>query len=553
MRLPELEQALARVAHELGAEDEVQVRLERPRETAHGDVATNLAMALAGQLKRPPRDLARDLISRLDLPSLHLENAEIAGPGFINFRVARDYLRERLREILRLDREYGRGVWGSGQRVNVEFVSANPTGPLHAGHGRGAAVGDAIARLLEATGHSVCREFYINDAGAQIDNLVDSLRARHGQLLGRDEAVPEGGYHGEYVIDLARELQNEFGEQLAGDWSDEIRQKVRGFALAQMERGQQEDMRAIAVEFNEFRRETALYESEEIEATLRELDQRGLLYEREGARWLRTTNFGDDKDRVLVKSDGSYTYFLPDIAYHRDKAVRGFDIAIDVWGADHHGYVPRMRAALQALGLGPEFFEAVIVQLVRLERGGEEVKLSKRAGDFVSLRELVEEVGVDVSRYFFLERGPQQQMVFDLDLAMERSEKNPVYKVQYGHARLRSVYRRGEVDPQAIDIESDLSAICRDEEFEMIKTLLDFPELVDEAARAREPQRVTTFLEALANQLNSWYHAGTRDPSLRILDDEATVQKARLVLARASEIVLRNGLELLGISAPDQM
>ncbi len=553
MRLPELARALELAARELGAEGEVPVTLERPREAAHGDVATNLAMALAGQLKRPPRDLASELISGLDLPALHLEHAEIAGPGFINFRVSRDYLREQLRGILKQDREYGRGDWGSGRRVNVEFVSANPTGPLHIGHGRGAAVGDSIARLLEFTGHTVCREFYVNDAGTQIDNLVDSLRARHRQLLGREAAIPEGGYHGEYVVELARELQTEFGEQLADDWSDELRDRVRRFALARMERGQQEDMRAIGVEFDEFRRETVLYESKQIEATLRELDQRGLLYEREGARWLRTTDFGDDKDRVLVKSDGSYTYFLPDIAYHREKAIRGFDVAIDVWGADHHGYVPRMRAALEALGLGRDFFEAVIVQLVRLERGGEEVKFSKRAGEFVSLRELVDEVGADVSRYFFLERGAQQQMVFDLDLAMERSEKNPVYKVQYGHARLRSVYRRGEIEPDSIDVEADLAPIDRDEEFEMIKTLLDFPELVEEAARAREPQRLTSYLQTLANQLNSWYHAGTRDPSRRILGDEAVVQGARLVLARASEIVLRNGLELLGIAAPEQM
>ncbi len=553
MRLPELAQALERVARELGAVDAVQVRLERPREAAHGDVATNLAMAIAGQLKRPPRDVARELIAGLDLPALQVEHAEIAGPGFINFRVSRDYLREQLRHVVRQDREYGRSDGGSGCRVNVEFVSANPTGPLHIGHGRGAAVGDAIARLLEFTGHSVCREFYINDAGVQIDNLVESLRARHGQLLGREQAVPEGGYHGEYVVELARELQAEFGEQLAGEWSDDVRRRVRSFALERMERGQQDDMRALGVEFDEFSRETALYESEQIEATLRELQQRGLLYERDGARWLRTTDFGDDKDRVLVKSDGSYTYFLPDIAYHRDKAIRGFDIAIDVWGADHHGYVPRMQAAVEALGLGRQFFEAVIVQLVRLERGGEEVKFSKRAGEFVTLRELVDEVGADVTRYFFLQRGPQQQMVFDLDLALERSEKNPVYKVQYGHARLRSVYRRGEIDPGAIDVEADLSPICLDEEFEMIKTLLDFPEMAEDAARAREPQRVTSFLELLANQLNSWYHAGTRDPSRRILDDDETVKKARLVLARASEIVLRNGLELLGIVAPEKM
>ncbi|UCF20483.1 MAG: arginine--tRNA ligase, partial [Gemmatimonadota bacterium] len=298
---------------------------------------------------------------------------------------------------------------------------------------------------------------------------------------------------------------------------------------------------------------TSLYGSGKIEATLSALQKSQLVYEREGARWLRTTSFGDDKDRVLVKSDGSYTYFLPDVAYHRDKAERGFAVAIDVWGADHHGYVPRMQAAMQALGLGGDFFEAVIVQLVRLERGGEEVKFSKRAGEFVTLRELIDEVGVDVTRYFFLARSAQQQMVFDLDLAKERSEKNPVYKVQYAHARLRSVYRRGGIDPTKLDLEVDLSPVRETAAIEMIKTLNDFPELVEAAARFREPHRVAAYLEELANQVNSWYHAGTRDASLRVLTSDQDVTAARLVVARAAEVVLRNGLGLLGIEAPEQM
>jgi arginyl-tRNA synthetase len=280
---------------------------------------------------------------------------------------------------------------------------------------------------------------------------------------------------------------------------------------------------------------------------------RGLIYPREGAAWLRTTDYGDDKDRVLVKSDGTYTYFLPDIAYHREKALRGFGKAIDVWGADHHGYVPRMTAAMQSLGLSRDFFEAVIVQLVRVERGGEELKFSKRSGDYVTLRDLTEEVGADVARYFFLERGPQQQMVFDLDLAKERSDKNPVYKVQYAHARICSVFRRGEIDPTQIDLDVDLSPLTQPAAFEMIKSLLDFPEVVDGAARNREPHRMTAYLEELANHLNSWYHAGTRDPELRVLGVEEQVTKARLVLIRAAEVVLRNGLALLGIDAPEQM
>ncbi|NIR43153.1 MAG: arginine--tRNA ligase [Gemmatimonadetes bacterium] len=553
MQHPRLEAALARAARDLGAADDVTVRLERPRETAHGDLAANLAMVLAQQLGRKPRELAGELVDRLDLQALQIESAEIAGPGFINFRVSRDFLFDGLRHVCRAGRDYGRGDWGAGSRVNVEFVSANPTGPLHVGHGRGAAVGDTIARLLEFTGHDVCREFYVNDAGSQIDKLVDSISARHRQLEGESAAIPEGGYHGEYIVDLARELASDLADELAADASPEGRARVRRRAIERVIEEQRRTLEALRVQFDEFRSETELRESSSIEETVEQLTERGLIYEREGARWLRTTDFEDDKDRVLVKSDGSYTYFLPDIAYHHDKAKRGFDTAIDIWGADHHGYVPRMTAAMRALGLEKEFFEAVIVQLVRIERGGEEVKFSKRAGEFVTLRDLVDEVGADVTRYFFLERGPQQQMVFDLDLAKERSEKNPVYKVQYAHARIRSVYRRGDIDPEGIDFDADLSPLVETSAHEMIKTILGFPEVVEAAARSREPHRITAYLENLANELNSWYHAGTRDASLRVLGQEEAVTNARLVVVRASETVLRNGLELLGIEAPESM
>jgi len=553
MLLPELSAALAQAAEALGAGGDVQVQLERPREAAHGDLATNLAMVLAKRLKRSPRELAQALIDALDLSAVHVEMAEIAGPGFINFRLDPDFLREQVRAVAGGGEDYGRGTWGEGKAVNVEFVSANPTGPLHVGHGRGAAVGDTLARLLEFGGHRVQREFYVNDAGVQIDKLVDSIYARYRQLSGNEQAIPDGGYHGEYVIELASELKERFSDRLTGDWDEEARRFVRGFAIERVRQEQEQDMLALRVSFDEFRSESSLYETEQIDATLDYLEGRGLLYEREGARWLRTATFGDDKDRVLVKSDGSYTYFLPDIAYHRDKSVRGFAKAIDVWGADHHGYVPRMTAAMEALGLGRDFFEAVIVQLIRVERGGEEVKFSKRSGEFVTLRDLIEEVGPDVARYFFLERGPQQQMIFDLDLAKERSEKNPVYKVQYAHARLRSVYRRGGIAPDAIDLGVDLGPISEAAALEIIKTLLDFPEVVELATRLREPHRLATHLEELANRLNSWYHAGTRDPSLRVLSPQQDVMAARLVLVRAAETVLRNGLELLGIEAPEQM
>ena len=553
MRLPELTNALERAAQKLGAQDGLEIQLDRPQNPSHGDLATNLAMVLAGSLSRPPREVAQALLDELDLPALRIDKVEIAGPGFINFKISPDLLREAVREVARSDRDYGRSALGGGTRVNIEFVSANPTGPLHVGHGRGAAVGDSIARLLDATGHDVHREYYVNDAGAQIEKLVDSLEARYTELRGRSAELPEGGYHGEYVIELAREIEESFGERLGVDWSDEERKIARGYALDRLMIEQREDLRALRVVFDTFTSESTLYESGSIGDTLEDLEAHDLLYRSGGAVWVATSRFGDDKDRVLVKSDGTYTYFLPDIAYHRDKASRGFAIAIDIWGADHHGYVKRMQSAMEALGQGTEFFEAVIVQLIRVERGGEEVKFSKRAGEFITLRDLVEEVGADVTRYFFLERRPQQQMVFDLDLALERSEKNPVYKIQYALARLRSIYRRLGIHAEDLDLEADLAPLALPREFEVVKVLLDYPEVVEGAAVSREPHHLSAYLEGLANEVNSWYHAGNRDRSLRVIGDDQQLQAARLVLARATEIVLRNGLELLGLDTPERM
>lgn len=553
MRPHELAEALERAARRLGAEDGIDVRLERPQNLAHGDLATNLAMRLSGRIGRPPRDIAQALLDELDLPSLHIDRAEIAGPGFINFRFSTDFLLEGLRRIAAQDRDYGRQTWGAGRTVIVEFVSANPTGPLHVGHGRGAVVGDAVARLLEWTGHKVYREFYVNDTGGQIEKFVDSVEARYRQRSGAEAAIPADGYQGDYVSELARELEAGYADRLSGDWGEEERALVREYALERIRQEQEADLQAFRVEFDEFRAESQLHRSGGIKGTLDSFAERGLLYESEGAVWLRTTALDDDKDRVLVKSDGSYTYFLPDIAYHRDKAERGFERAINVWGADHHGYVPRMQAALEALGLGRDFLEVLIVQLVRVERAGEEVKFSKRAGEFVTLRDLIDEAGTDVTRYFFLERRPQQQMVFDLDLALERSEKNPLYKAQYAHARIRSIYRRGDIDPTALDPDVDLSPIDRPAELEIVKTLLEFPDLVEAAARSREPHRVTAYLEGLASQVNSWYHGGNRDRSLRVLEVGEPLESARLALARGSEVVLRNALGVLGLDAPNRM
>lgn len=554
MPAEQLRRQLEGIVAEL-AEEPVPVHLERPRNPEHGDLATNVAMILAGRLRQAPRQIADAIVERLDLAAAGLSEASVAGPGFINFRFAHAVLQSKLAKVLEQDRAYGRSTSGAGRRIQVEFVSANPTGPLHVAHGRGAALGDAIASLLQWTGHEVSREFYVNDAGVQIDRLAESLEARWRQHLGEAVELPEGGYHGEYLIEMAADVEREAGDRLRAMSAEDRRRWLRDWAVSRLGAEQDQDLREFRVYFDEYYPETRIYREGKIDDTLRELKERGLTYESEGALWLRTTAFGDDKDRVLIKSDGTYTYFTPDIAYHREKARRGFDRGIDVWGADHHGYIPRMKAALSALGL-PDFLEVEIVQIVRILRGGQEVRLSKRAGNIVTLRELFEETGVDVARYFFLMRRGDAQMVFDLDLALDQSEKNPVYKVQYAHARMMSIFRKAGIEPESITIDgADLDRLTTEDEQDLIKQLDIFPEVVERAADARAPHMICEYLEATAGAVNSWYHSGnpSRNPELAVLVEDEPLRRARLVLARAVQVVLRNGLELLGLTAPDRM
>jgi arginyl-tRNA synthetase len=545
---------LSAIASELGGGAGVAVVLERPRNAEHGDFATNLALVLAGRLRQPPRQVAEQIVSRLDLEAAGLASAEIAGPGFINFRLAAGRVQARVLEIIGADRVYGRAAPLQRQRVQVEFVSANPTGPLHVAHGRGAALGDGIASLLEHAGHEVEREFYVNDAGLQIDRLAESLEARWLELNGTPTPIPEGGYHGEYLRELARELESSAGNELRGLDRPVRLRLLRERATTLLREEQDRDLREFGVRFDSYFAESRLYAEGRLEETLAELDRAGLTYESEGALWLRTSSFGDDKDRVLVKGDGTFTYFLPDLAYHREKARRGFDHVIDVWGADHHGYVPRMQAALKALGLA-DFLDVEIVQMVRLVRGGAEVKLSKRAGDIVTLRDLIAETGPDVARYFFLMRRGDTQMLFDLDLALDQSEKNPVYKVQYAHARMCSIFRRAGIGEEAIAADADVSVLVAPQEQELIKQLVQYPDVVARAADARSPHMVCDYLETTAGMVNSWYHAGNpnRNPALAVLAQDPALRQARLCLARAVQVVLRNGLELLGLRAPEQM
>jgi arginyl-tRNA synthetase len=537
---------LTRAAHSLGVSDGVDPQLERPRDPAFGDWATNLAMVLAKSLGRKPRDLAQAIVERIDYARAGISSAEIAGPGFINFRVAADVFAEGLRALIAAGDQYGRGVAGAGRPVNIEFVSANPTGPLHVGHGRQAALGDAIASLLAATGWAVTREFYYNDGGAQIMNLALSVQARVRELRGAEAAIPEGGYHGEYIRDVAQRYVDAHPDDADADDLD----AVRLFAVQELRTEQDRDLQAFGVKFDVYYLESSLYADGRVDATVKRLILAGHTYVKDGALWLKTTDFGDDKDRVMRKSDGSYTYFVPDVAYHVTKWERGATRAINVQGADHHSTVTRVRVGLQALDMGipAGYPDYVLHQMVTVVRGGEEVKISKRAGSYVTVRDLIDEVGRDAVRYFFLMRKGDSQLIFDVDVARAQSDENPVYYIQMAHARLSGIFRVGEIDLASISgVDVDLSILVLPEEQELIKALLDFPALIAGAADALEPHRVASYLHDTAGRIHLWYHKA------HVLNEPEAIMRARLVLARAAQLVMRNGLAMLGISAPDRM
>jgi len=540
---------LKRAAVSLGAPETIEPVLERPRDPSHGDWATNLAMVLAKPLGRRPRDLAESIVERLDKTRAGVKSADVAGPGFINFRLAADVFAEGLRALIAAGDQYGRSTDGQGCAVNVEFVSANPTGPLHVGHGRQAALGDAISSLLEATGWKVTREFYYNDAGAQIMKLADSVQARVRQLGGREAEIPEGGYHGEYIREVAQRYIDEHSSDPNADDLDAIRR----FAVLELRKEQDRDLQAFGVKFNIYFLESSLYSDGRVDAAIQRLIDAGHTYEQDGALWLKTTDFGDDKDRVMRRSaekGGEPTYFVPDVAYHITKWERGFPRAINVQGADHHSTVTRVRIGLQALDMGipvgyPDY---VLHQMVTVMRGGEEVKISKRAGSYVTVRDLIDEVGRDAVRYFFLMRKGDSQLVFDVDLARAQSDENPVYYIQMAHARMSGIFRVGMIDPTTVTgIGVDLSELQTPEERELMKALLDYPNLIKGAAGLLEPHLVANYLLETAGKIHLWYHKD------HVLNEPEPIMQARLVLTRASQLVLRNGLDLLGISAPERM
>jgi arginyl-tRNA synthetase len=534
---------------ELATEEQLpDVILETPKDKANGDYSTNMAMQLARVAKKAPRAIAEALVANFDQSKASIEKIDIAGPGFINFYMNNNYLTDLIPTILTAGEKYGETTVGNGQKIQVEFVSANPTGDLHLGHARGAAVGDSLCNVLAKAGYDVSREYYINDAGNQINNLALSVEARYFQALGMEKDMPADGYHGEDIIGIGKRLAEEYGDKFVNADEKERFDFFRSYGLKEEMAKLKQDLEDFRVPFDVWYSETSLYGDGKIDVALDKLRENGYIYEEDGATWFRSTDLGDDKDRVLIKQDGSYTYLTPDIAYHKNKLDRGFEKLINIWGADHHGYIPRMKAAIEALGYGKDVLEVEIIQLVHLYKNGEKMKMSKRTGKAVTMRDLVEEVGLDATRYFFAMRSADTHMDFDLDLAVSQSNENPVYYAQYAHARICSILRQGEENGFTYDTNADFSLIGAEKEIEVLKKLGEFPLAVAEAAEKRMPHRVTNYIYELASTFHSFYNAE------KVLDAENVERtKARLSLIKAVQTTLKNALKLIGVSAPEKM
>ncbi len=540
--------ALEAVLGDMGAPTGT-ITLERPRDPTHGDVATNVALTLAKPLSRAPRQIAEEIADKLDLAAAGVDSVEVAGPGFLNFRLASAAVASVLDDVLEADTAWGRSEGGNGQAVMVEFVSANPTGPLHVGHGRGAAVGDAVANLLAFCGYRVQREYYINDSGRQIFNLGRSVYLRGRELLGERVAFPEECYQGAYIVNLAENLLENRGDDVFRQDEETGSAHCARYAADRIINGIRDDLDGFGVAFDKWFSEQSLYDSGTVAAILEEMEKNGAVYRADGAVWFKTSEFGDEKDRVVVRQNGQTTYFASDIAYHRDKYARGFEWVIDVWGADHHGYIPRMKAAIEASGYRRKQFHVILVKLVNLFRSGEPVAMSTRAGEFVTLKSVVEEVGRDAARFLFLTRHHESPLDFDLEVAKKKSNENPVYYVQYVHARISSILEKGRElgIEQVVRDDTAIAGVSAPEEIQLMKAMSRYPETVAACAKSMEPHRITFYLMDLASRFHTYYNKH------RVLSDNPILTSGRLYLVSAVQKVIRNGLTLLGVSAPDKM
>lgn len=536
----------------LNLENIPDIEVEIPKDESHGDVATTIAMNLARPLKKAPRKIAEDILIKIKEAPGPFEKIEIAGPGFINFTYKKEYYTKKLEELLQKGHEFFRTDIGNGKRVQIEYVSANPTGPLHIGHGRGAAVGNALCNLLSSAGYDVEREFYVNDAGMQVKLLGLSVYTIYQQMLGNDIPFPENGYKGDYVKDISMEIRDKAGDKYLNKPFEECEKVFTGFAYKKMLANISHDLREFGIGFDRWQSEKELYDKGAVKDALERLKEKGLSYEKDGALWFRSTDFGDDKDRVVVKKDGEFTYFASDIAYHKEKLDRGFDTIIDIWGADHHGYIPRIRSVLRAFGLPEENFKVILVQIVSLLREGQPVQMSKRSGEFITLREVMDEVGADIAKFIFLTRRSDSHLDFDIETAKKESSENPVFYVQYAFARISSIFKQAaERGIQGFDgantAEMYLSVLSEDDEISLIKKLLHYPMIFEGAVLSYEPHRITFYLQELARLFHSYYNKH------RVLSDDNKLTAARLHLCKAVQIVLEEGLNILGVKAPEKM
>lgn len=523
-----------------------EIKIETPKDPANGDYSSNIAMVLTKLARKNPREIANQIVENLDTNKANVKKVDIAGPGFINFYLDQQYLTEIIKTALTKGETFGQTEERKNESIIVEYVSANPTGDLHIGHARNAAVGDTLSNVLSAAGYDVTREYYINDAGKQIENLAHSIEARYNQALGLDAELPEDGYYGKDIIAIGKDLAEKHPE--IKDEAEEERIKTfRKLGLDYEMEKLKQDLADFNIHFDNWFSETSLYETNKISAVLDKMTELGYTYEQDGATWLKTTEFGDDKDRVLIKQDGTYTYFLPDIAYHYDKVERGFDKLINLFGADHHGYINRLKASLETFGVDSKRLEIQIMQMVRLLQDGVEVKMSKRTGNAITLRDIMDEVGIDAARYFLTMRSPDTHFDFDMELAKKESQDNPVYYAQYAHARISSIIRQAEEKGITIDQNVDLSLITHEKAFDLLKKIAEFEPTIVSAAESRSPHRITNYIQDLAAQFHKFYNAE------KVLTYDAEKTKAHLALIEAARITLRNALALVGVSAPESM